>query len=367
MDTKKHRDCRVRSERTREARKAHLVAASHRCNDELLVLAERREALERARTEGNTRGTPSTSNTVQQDPIPSTSSATPVLPHVYTPMDELPNRGLIESTFDDELIQLGMEVDPIFSSMPIELLTSSILEVGHQRDEFDTTYGAQPLLPGRAFQLNSIEKQALRELRHMDHIVEETQEQLLREFEMRKATETASMGLHFDEGESEIDLDEHILMGDHYPSRSEAGDMDDMDGGGYNEDNIVMEEMLVQDGWVVEGGRYPEGNACQLQALSPGNAQKLGVIQLHQQIDADVEVTVQPGSRLPSGLINIARENMENPFKAIVAPHSYKVEMDNISCITCFTVVILHVLAGLSRSWCDFILQVFAYIFNAMG
>jgi hypothetical protein len=57
MDTKKHRDHRVCSERTREARKAHLVTASRRRNDELLVLAERWEALECARTEGNTRGT----------------------------------------------------------------------------------------------------------------------------------------------------------------------------------------------------------------------------------------------------------------------------------------------------------------------
>jgi hypothetical protein len=82
MDTKKHRDRHVRSERTREARKAHLITAPHHHNDELLVLAERQEALECACTEGNIRGTPSTSNTVQQDPIPSTSSATPVLPHV---------------------------------------------------------------------------------------------------------------------------------------------------------------------------------------------------------------------------------------------------------------------------------------------
>jgi hypothetical protein len=93
MDTKKHRDRCVRSERTREARKAHLVAASCRHNDELLVLAERREALEHACTEGNTCGTPSTSNTVQQDPIPSTSSATPVLPHApgeHSVMHHLP-------------------------------------------------------------------------------------------------------------------------------------------------------------------------------------------------------------------------------------------------------------------------------------
>ena len=55
---------------------------------------------------------------------------------------------------------MGIEIDLIFSSMPIELLSTTILEVGLQRDEFEATYGAQPLLPGHTFQLSSSEKQA---------------------------------------------------------------------------------------------------------------------------------------------------------------------------------------------------------------
>ena len=58
---------------------------------------------------------------------------------------------------------------------------------------------------------------------------------------------------------------------------------------------------------------------------------------------------------------------MENPFKTIAPSHSNNGDMESISHITCFTVVILHVMAGLSRSWCEFILQVFVYIFNALG
>ena len=171
-----------------------------------------------------------------------------------------------------------------------------------------------------------------------------------------------------DEGESEIDSSKWIPINDHYPSGSEAGDdMDNMDGGDYNKDNIVMEERLIQDGWVVEGGQYPEDHAGPLQGSSSRNAQKLGVIQLHQQTNSDVEITVQPGSHLPSGLVNIAGENTANPFKTIAPSCSNNVEMESISCITCFTVVILHVMAGLSCSWCKFILQVFAYIFNALG
>ena len=74
-----------------------------------------------------------------------------------------------------------------------------------RRVQFEPTHGAQPLVPGNEFQLNNVETQALRELRHMDRIVKATQEQLLWEFETRKDTEsTAPMDLHSDEGESEV-------------------------------------------------------------------------------------------------------------------------------------------------------------------
>lgn len=116
MNSKKRRDRRIRSERTREAKKAHIATVPHRRDNELLALSERRAALERARAEGNTLDKSSTLNRVRQNLILSTSSATPDLPHVYAPMNELPNRGFIESTFDGELIQVSMEIDPIFSS-----------------------------------------------------------------------------------------------------------------------------------------------------------------------------------------------------------------------------------------------------------
>lgn len=176
------------------------------------------------------------------------------------------------------------------------------------------------------------------------------------------------MDLQTDKGELEINSGKWIPIDAHYPSGSEAGDdVDNMDKGDYNKGNVVMEEWLIQDGWVVEGGQYPEDCAGPLWASSSGSAQNQGVIQLHQQTDSDVEITVQPGSPLPSGLVNIACENMENPFKTAVPSHSNNGDMESISRITCFTVVILHVMVGLSCSWCEFILQVFVYIFNALG
>lgn len=106
----------------------------------------------------------------------------------------------------------------------------------------------------------------------MERIVEVTQEQILWEFEMQKVNETALMDSHSDKGEMELDPDERTPMDDHYPSGSGAGGMD---GGGYNnEDNVVMEEMLYQDGWVLEGGQYPEDDTGQQVALSSGSAQR---------------------------------------------------------------------------------------------
>ena len=62
----------------------------------------------------------------------------------------------------------------------------------------------------------------------MDRIVEATQEQLLWEFETRKVTETASMYLPSDEGETEVDPDDCTPLDGHYPFGSEVGD--DIDG-----------------------------------------------------------------------------------------------------------------------------------------
>ena len=177
---KKHRDCHVHSEIACEAKRAHLDSTSHWRNNKLLALAERHIALEHACEEDDTYNCSSTSNSVHQDIIPLT---TPDLPHVYALMDELPNRGLIESTFDDELIQMGMDINPIFSSMPVSLLSTTILEVGCQHNEFEATHSTQPLLPGHAFHLNSIKKQGLQELQQMDCVVKAAQQQLLQEFE----------------------------------------------------------------------------------------------------------------------------------------------------------------------------------------
>ena len=102
----------------------------------------------------------------------------------------------------------------------------------------------------------------------MEHIVEATQEQILREFETQKVNETALMDSHSDKGETELDPDERTPMDDHYPSGG-------MDGGGYNnKDNVVMEEMLYQDGWVFEGGQYPEDDTGWQVALSSGSVQR---------------------------------------------------------------------------------------------
>ena len=101
-------------------------------NNEILALAERCIALECAHEEDFTFNQSLTSSSVHQDIIPST---TPDLPHVFALMDELPNRGLIESTFNDKLIQMGMDINPIFSSMPVNLLSTAILE--HQQKIFE--------------------------------------------------------------------------------------------------------------------------------------------------------------------------------------------------------------------------------------
>ena len=63
--------------------------------------------------------------------IPMTSnSAAPGLLSVYTAIDDLPNGGIIQSTFDGELTPLGVHISSTDASISLNLL-----EAAQQRDD----------------------------------------------------------------------------------------------------------------------------------------------------------------------------------------------------------------------------------------
>jgi len=279
------------------------------------------------------------------------------LPSVYTTIDNLPT---VNSTFEDELIQLSIPTSPGFASMPLDLLSPITLDIAQPRDDFEAAGRAQSLSPGCAFQIDQIEEDSQQELRTMDSLVEEEQAKPLQESEEWRACELAPGHTYSDEGESEIDSDGPALSGDCYPSDSEAGEDDDGECGEDAEDGLGMdmEEMLVQGEWAVQGAQYLDQQAFEAAWPVPG---------LHKQKDVDVEVPIAPRKPFPSGLINVSWENVGNPFKTATQSMASNGDISDITQIVCFVVITLHFLAGLATSWCDFLLKVFVFLLEALG
>jgi len=160
---------------------------------------------------------------------------------------------MIEHTLNDNFIQVDMSFDPAFASMLVD-------EADRQLHEFGAAQGHQPLLPGRAFQSNQAKKEDPWELYQMDHMVEAAQVELIKEFKALQAQEHVPTDEQDDEGESEIEVDDRNAPDNYYPSGSEAGNLSDKeDALAENKDedeDEEMEEVVIQEGWVVQGAQY---------------------------------------------------------------------------------------------------------------
>ncbi len=170
----------------------------------------------------------------------------------------------------------------------------------------------------------------------------EMQDQSLHpEFDEVWAHDLAFQHSYSDEGESEINADNPTQIEDHYPSESEAGEVDINECGQELEDEGAFEFEAVQLEWPFPG--------------------------LQEQRDIDVEVSVTPGMPFPSGLVNISQENVGNPFKTAAPSMVSNSDIDTIAQIVCFIVIMLHFLAGLAMLWCVFLLKAFAFLLEALG
>jgi len=275
----------------------------------------------------------------------------------------LPNSGMIEHTLNDHFIQVDMSFDPAFASMPVD-------KADRRPHEFGAAQGHQPLLPGHAFQLNQAKKEDPQELYQMDHMVEAAQVKLIKEFEALQAQERTPTDEQDDEGESEIKVDDRNVPDDYYPSGSEAGDLsDEEDALAENEDedeDKEMEEVVIQEGWVVQGAQYLDNHGQGVQTIE-SSALVPKPRTLDKQQDKDIEVTIRRGNRFPLGLVNASSENHNDPFAIAAILREKPGEIGHITQMVCFVVTTLHSLAGLATSWCEFLLEVFIVLFNAMG
>ena len=137
----------------------------------------------------------------------------------------------------------------------------------------------------------------------------------------------------------EIDADNPNWFKDHYPSGSEAGE---------------VETTEYEQGPEGEGGF----DVQQPEQPFPG---------LQEQDDIDMEVNITPEMPFPSGLVNIAQENVPNPFKMVAPSMASNSHIDTIAQAVCFIVITLHFLPGLVTSWCVFLLKAFVFLFEALG
>ena len=76
---------------------------------------------------------------------------------------------------------------------------------------------------------------------------------------------------------------------------------------------------------------------------------------------------MNPDKPFPASLVNISQENVGNPFKTVAPPMASHSDIDTIAQIVCFIVITLHFLAGLTTSWCVFLLKAFVFLLEALG
>ena len=135
------------------------------------------------------------------------------------------------------------------------------VDVKQQCDSFDVTVEPEPLIPGHEYDLNKVNKGGLQGPQQMDHVIHSVRPQLLQDFKARQAQEHAA-----DESKSEVDLDvcvPSISMDNHYPSGSEVGEGTDSDCGVHKSaGGVEMDEMFVQENWLIQGTTNLNNGAC---------------------------------------------------------------------------------------------------------
>lgn len=205
-----------RTELAREQRKAAVMKKAAQLKEDWAVLIQLHKEKEQARARVHAT-VPSTSTQKNLNP-PSFALPIPESPPVYTSSDGLPNEGITNSIFGDELIQLGVPIDPMFESMRVNI------EVGQQID-----------------------------------VVNTVQPQLLQEFDARQAQEHVTNEYN-DEVESEVDPVVHvpvIPVDDHYPSGSDVDEGTDNESGvNKSAGNVEIDEGPVRESWLVQGLTY---------------------------------------------------------------------------------------------------------------
>ena len=282
---------------------------------------------EREQSRATVHATVPSTSTQKSLNTPSFAPPMPELPSVYPSIDGLPNGRITNSSFGDELIQLGVPIDPMFASIPVNI---------------------------------EVEQQ-------VDDVVGTVQPQLLQEFEARQAQEHATNEYN-DEVESEVDPDIRvpvIPVDDHYPSGSDVGeDTDNESGVNKSAGNVEMDEMPVQESWIVQGATYLNDGASEAAVPEATSSRSP---RLHRQKDSDIEVMLSQKRTLPSGLINVSSENVDNPFKTNSSSFSLNPQINTTAQMTCFLIITLHCLAGLATSWCEFLLKFFVFLFESLG
>jgi len=204
----------------------------------------------------------------------------------------------------------------------------------------------------------------------MDRMVEAAQVELIKEFKALQAQECMPTDEQDDEGESEIEVDDHNVLDNYYPSGSKASNLsDEEDALTENKDedeDKEMEEVVIQVGWVVQGVQYLDNHRQGVQTIE-SSVLVPKPRTLDKQQDKDVEVTICCGNRFPLGLVNASSENHNDPFVIAAILREKPGKIGHIAQMVCFVITTLHSLAGLATSWCEFLLEVFIVLFNAMG
>lgn len=282
-----------------------------------------------------------------------------VFPQAVIHLHKQPNGGMPIPSLDDELIQRN---ETRFFDIHIDAALPFIVKAQEDRKRFDRTGGLKPLTAGRAFHLNAIEKEGLREARKAREMAQTIEEGVIDEikhlmlnppvpeepqYESEDASETgyndcdsnsedSENGSYADSGEDEvIDSDWWGADGDptgktglqNKPNHQIRADED------LWEDQIVDADFILQDALYfdivmnpsVDPPTNPPANPPANPPTNPPtnpltnpHAPLPFPLPLFTQTDASVEVDTGRGNKHPSGMINRLEENVHDPFPVVL-------------------------------------------------
>ena len=299
-------------------------------------------------------------------------------------INTLPNRGLPTFDIDDELIQRG---ETRFFPIPLDTALPFIIKAQEDRHRLEETGGALPLSPGRAFQLNAMEKQHSREARKANDIAEAMEKRMTDEIRSLMASCGSDDEQEAGFGDDNSDVQDYAESGEDEISESDVGPGDNGQqcyGSSIpdSDEDQDWEEQLIDADYILQDAQYLDVELATQQTTStslhiprhalrhPPSLQHT----LYELADSAIEIDTHRLKQHPKVMVNRLGENDPDDFLFQTGSRTRNVQretMDEKSNVLVFMISLLIAACVLyfqaSRKQVAMLLKGMMYILQVAG